>query len=72
MFSGDKVTEIFYLADEFCKFFDTEQEKNMLPSPDEDKKHRCKPNRMSDAEISVPLIHFHSGGSRCFTSVSNL
>ena len=22
MFSEDKVTEIFYLADEFCKFFD--------------------------------------------------
>ena len=29
-------------------------------------KHRCKPNRMSDAEIIVILIHFHSGGFRCF------
>ena len=26
MFTEVKVTEIFYLADEFCKFFDAEQE----------------------------------------------
>ena len=26
MFTEGKVTEIFYLADEFCKFFDAEQE----------------------------------------------
>ncbi len=30
MFSNDKVTEIFCLADEFCKFFDALQEKSML------------------------------------------
>ena len=30
MFTAGKVTEIFYLADEFCKFFDAEQEKSML------------------------------------------
>ena len=29
-------------------------------------KHRNKPNRMSDAEIMVILILFHSGGFRCF------
>ena len=66
MFSEDKVTEIFCLADEFCKFFDTQQEKSMLKAPVDDKRHRCKPNRMSDAEIIVILIHFHSGGFRCF------
>ena len=34
----------------------------------EDKKtrHRNKPNRMSDAEIMVILILFHSSGFRCF------
>ena len=34
----------------------------------EDKKteHRNKPNRMSDVEIMVILILFHSGGFRCF------
>ena len=30
MFSEDKVTEIIYLADEFCNFFDAQQEKSML------------------------------------------
>ena len=63
MLTADKVTEIFYLADEFCKFFDAEQEKSMLSASQDGKKHRCKPNRMSDAEIIVILIHFHSGGS---------
>ena len=66
MFSEDKVTEIFCLADEFCKFFDAQQEKSMLKAPQDGKRHRRKPNRMSDAEIIVILIHFHSGGFRCF------
>ena len=30
MFSEDKFTETFCLADEFCKFFDAQQEKSML------------------------------------------
>jgi hypothetical protein len=30
MFSEDKVTEIFCLADEFRRFFDVQQEKSML------------------------------------------
>jgi hypothetical protein len=45
MFSEDKVTEIFCLADEFCKFFDTKQEKTMLSSPTDGKRHRRKPNQ---------------------------
>ena len=43
-----------------------QQEKSMLEAPKDGRKHRCKPNRMSDAEIIVILIHFHSGGFRCF------
>ena len=48
----------------FCKEFSFQQEKYMI----EDKKteHRNKPNRMSDVEIMVILILFHSGGFRCF------
>ncbi len=33
---------------------------------DKKTKHHNKPNRMSDAEIMVILILFHSGGFRCF------
>ncbi len=29
-------------------------------------KHRNKPNRMSDAEIMLIMILFHSGEYRCF------
>ena len=43
MLSEDKVTEIFYLADEFCKFFNAQQEKSMLEGPKEGKRHRRKP-----------------------------
>ena len=33
---------------------------------DKKTKHRDNPNRMSDAEIMVILILFHSGGFHCF------
>ena len=64
MFPESKVTEIYCMADDFCKEFTLQQEKYMI----EDMKtmHRNKPNRMSDAEIMVILILFHSGGFRCF------
>jgi hypothetical protein len=64
MFTESKITEIYCMADDFCKEFTLQQEKYMI----EDKKtgHRNKPNRMSDVEIMVILILFHSGGFRCF------
>lgn len=64
MFSEAKVTEIFCMADDFCKEFAKTQEKYMVE--DKNHKHRNKPNRMSDAEIMVILVLFHSGGFRCF------
>ena len=64
MFSEAKVTEIYCLADDFCKEFALRQKKYMLE--DKNRKHRNKPNRMSDAEIVVILILFHSGSFRCF------
>ena len=64
MFSETKVTEIYCMADDFCKEFAKIQEKYMVD--DKNRKHRNKPNRMSDAEIMVILILFHSGGFRCF------
>ena len=64
MFPESKVTEIYCMADDFCKEFTFQQEKYMI----EYKKtnHRNNPNRMSDAEIMVILILFHSGGFRSF------
>ena len=66
MFSEDKVTEIFCLADDFCKEFAKYQENHMFSTSTKNGKHRNKPNRMSDAEIILIMILFHSGGYRCF------
>ena len=38
MFSGGKVTENFYLADESSIFFDIEQEKSMLSAPNDEQR----------------------------------
>ncbi|MEJ8763708.1 IS982 family transposase [Phocaeicola sp. HCN-40430] len=57
------------MADDFCKEFALQQEKYMIE--DSKKKHRNKPNRMSDAEIMVLLILFHSGGFRCYLIIND-
>mgnify|MGYP000171588294 CR=1 FL=1 len=64
MFSEAKVTEIYCMADDFCKEFALQQKKYMVE--DKKRKHRNKPKRMNDAEIMVILILFHFGGFRCF------
>ena len=69
MFSEAKVTEIYCMADDFCKEFALQQEKYMVKESNHN--HRNKPNRMNDAEIMVILILFHSGGFRCFKHYYN-
>ena len=54
MFTESKITEIYCLADDFCKEFTKQQEKYMLEDKVEGHKHRNKPNRMS-------LRHSNSG-----------
>lgn len=58
MFTESKITEIYCLADDFCKEFTKQQEKYMLEDKVEGHKHRNKPNRMSDSELMVILILF--------------
>lgn len=69
MFSEAKVTEIYCMADDFCKEFALQQEKYMVKESNHN--HRNKPNRMNDAEIMVILILFHSSGFRCFKHYYN-
>ena len=64
MFPESKVTEIYCMADDFCKEFTFQQEKYMIK--DKKANHRNNPNHISDAEIMVILILFHSGGFRSF------
>ena len=56
MFPESKVTEIYCMADDFCKEFALQQEKYMIG--DKKQNHRNKPNRMNDAEIMVILSCF--------------
>ena len=40
MFTEDKVTEFFCMADDFCKFFDSMMAKYTIPTPKKHKYHR--------------------------------
>ena len=64
LLSEDKITEIYCLADDFCKFYSETAKTNALEEPD-GKRHRNKPNRLSDAEVITILVAFHMGAHRC-------
>jgi hypothetical protein len=65
MITESKVTEIFCIADDFCKEFEEEMAKNTLPSsPDAPKRRRKR--MMSDAEVITILICFHFNTCRNF------
>ena len=63
MLTANEVTEIFYLSDEFSKEFAITFKKHVLQG-DDGKKHRNKPNRLSDSEVMTILIAFHLSGMR--------
>ena len=68
MITEDKVTELFCMADDFCKFFDAMMEKYTLKS---DKKRRYhRDSTMSKAEIMLIMILFHASGYRCLKHFS--
>ena len=64
MITEDKVTEIFCMADDFCKFFDAMTAKYTLKPTGKRKYHRD--STMSKAEVMLIMILFHDSGSRCF------
>ena len=63
MITEDKVTEIFFMADDFCKFFDTMMSKYTLKSSKKRIYHRK--STMSKAEVMLIIILFHDSGYRC-------
>ena len=63
MITEDKVTEIFCLADDFCKVFDSQMAKYTFKATKKRQYHRN--GRISKAEIMVIMILFHSSGYRC-------
>ncbi len=62
MIIESKVTEIFVMADDFCKFFDQMMEKYSIP---EKKRKYHRDGTMLKAGVMVILILFHSSGYRC-------
>ena len=64
-----KVTEIYCIADDFCKEYELELNKKALslsnPSPNTPKTRNRK-GRMSDAEMIIILVLFHSNTFRNF------
>ena len=63
MLSVNEVTEIFYFIDEFSKEFNQTMSKHQIIE-DDGKKHRNKPNRLSDSEVMAILVSFHLSGMR--------
>lgn len=64
MLSNDKITNIFCLADDFCKIFNSSIIKSLLPEETTLNKRNRK-FKMSDSEVMTILILFHISGYRC-------
>jgi len=65
MLTKDKITEIFCIADDFCKELSLEIKKHQL-STNNGKKHRNRSCTMSESEIITILVCFHFGSFRNF------
>jgi hypothetical protein len=61
----DKITEIYCIADDFCKEFAEEFKKHKM-LPEDGKKHRNRSCEMSDSEILTILLLFHFGSFKNF------
>lgn len=67
MITESKITEIFCMADDFCKIYDKFIKVNGL-APKREKKRRKyhREYRMSDSEIITIMILYHLSGYKCF------
>lgn len=59
----DKITEIFYLVDEFCKEFDCAKAERIIDE-DSTKKRRNRKFKLNESEVITILIFFHLGQFR--------
>ena len=65
MLTHDKITEIYCIADDFCKEFAWEIKKLQI-LPDNGKKRRNRSCEMSNSEIITILMLFHFGTFKNF------
>ncbi|OAV70295.1 hypothetical protein Barb4_01446 [Bacteroidales bacterium Barb4] len=59
MLTDDKITEIFFPADNFCKEYQSRVKEYFLREDYTGKKYRNRPNGLSESEIITVLILFH-------------
>lgn len=59
-----KITDIFYMVDEFCKEYTKVQEAHLI-NESITKKKRNRAFTLSDSEVITIIIYFHLGGYRC-------
>lgn len=64
LITESKITEIFFMADEFCKVFDEIMEVYNIKNPAMRRYHRN--GKMTTAEFITIMIIFHTSGHRCF------
>ena len=63
---GDKITEIFCMADDFCRVYDRFINANGLaPVRDRSKRKYHRDGKLSDAEVITIMILFHLSGYKC-------
>ena len=63
MITEDKVTDLFCIADDFCKFFDAMMEKHTIKEAKKRNYHRD--STLSKSEVMLIMILFHDSGYRC-------
>ena len=63
MFTEDKITKIFCMADDFCKFYDAMMAKYIIKEAKKRDYHRD--GTLSKTEVIVIIILFHGSGYRC-------
>ncbi len=66
MLTEDKITEIFVIADEFCKVFNAMLRRRGISKIRTDRKREYHRDcRLSQAEVIVIMIMFHSSNHKC-------
>ena len=67
MITEDKITEIFCMADDFCKVYDKFVKINgLIPKRNKKRRKYHRDYKMSDAEVITIMILFHLSGYKCF------
>ena len=56
------IIELYYVIDEFCKLYEMQQTRHLLPSS----KQRNRAGQMSMSEMVTIMIYFHLSGYKCF------